>query len=193
MRGVTTPRGDFGPTDIARQNADVWITVGYWLVRLLLPIALVSLTVGTVVGLHDHVIVTPSLWLHHLGAGYATVSLRHLIVTLTVAFLGTTLESLVFGRDAFARGEPAAAIATVWATARRLFFASWRVELLAINSTSLRTKSRIYDDPESGILRQLRSALSITPVAPPARLTLSSDPRGPLAQSGHRAEVLVAA
>jgi hypothetical protein len=43
-----------------------------------------------------------------------------------------------------------------------------------------------------GILGQLRVALSIAPVAPPSRLTLSSDPWGPYAQSGHRAEVRVA-
>jgi hypothetical protein len=112
---------------------------------------------------------------------------------LTVTFLCVTLESLVLGRNAFAHGEPAAAIATVWATTRRLFLAIRRVELLAINSTALRAASRIDDDPDSGILRQLRTALSIAPVAPPARLTLSSDPWGPFAQSGHRAEVLVAA
>jgi hypothetical protein len=188
-----TPRGDFGPTDIARQNADALITVGLWLARLLLPIALICYAVATAVGLHDHVVITPSLWLHHLGAGYATVSLRHLIVTLTVTFLGVTLESLVLGRKAFAHGEPEAAIATVLATARRLFFAGCRVELLSVNSTVSRTASCIDDDPESGILRQLRSALSIAPVAPPARLTLSSDPWGPFAQSGHRAEVLIAA
>jgi hypothetical protein len=57
--GAMTPRGGFGPTDIARQNADVWITVGWWLARLLLPIAAVCLAVARAVGLHDHVAVTP--------------------------------------------------------------------------------------------------------------------------------------
>jgi hypothetical protein len=190
---VMTPRGDFGPTDIARENADVLISVGLWLARLLLPIALVCYTVATAVGLRDHVVVTPSLWLHHLGAGYATVSLRHLIVTLTVTFLCVTLESLVLGRNAFAHGEPAAAIATVLAAARRFFLASRQVEMLAVNSTALRAAGRVDNNPDSDILHQLHSALSIAPMAPPLRLTLSSDPWGPFAQSGHRAEVLVAA
>src|SRR5665213_1157590 len=155
-----TPRRDFGPTDIARQNAAVLATVGLWLVRLMLPIALVGFAVTTGIGLFHHVVITPSLWFHHLGAGYATVSLRHLIMTMTVTFLGVTLESLVLGRNAFAHGEPAAAIATVLATARRLFLASRRVELLGVNSTALRAASRIDEDPENGILRQLCAALS---------------------------------
>ena len=100
-----TPRRDFGPTDIARQNAAVLVTVGWWLTLLLLPIALVGFAVTTGIGLCHHVVITPSLWFHHLGAGYATVSLRHLIVTLTVTFLGMMLESLVLCRDAFAWGE----------------------------------------------------------------------------------------
>jgi hypothetical protein len=188
-----TPRRAFGPTDIARQNAALLVTVSWWLTRLLLPIALVSFAVSTAIGLHDHVVVTPSLWFHHLGAGYATVSLRHLIVTLTVTFLGMTLESLVLCRDAFARGEPAAAIAAVLVTARRLFLRTWRIELLALDAPVPRAARRADRDPGSGILRQLRSALSIAPVGPPARLAISSDPWGPFAQSGHRAEVLVAA
>jgi hypothetical protein len=188
-----TPRRDFGPTDIARQNAAVLVTVGWWLTRLLLPIALVGFAVTTAIGLRHHVVITPSLWFHHLGAGYATVSLRHLIVTLTVTFLGMMLESLVLCRDAFARGEPTAAIAAVLATARWLFLRTWRWELLALNAPMPLAASRIDNNPDSGILRQLSAALSIAPVAPPARLTLSSDPRGPFAQSGHRAEVLVAA
>ena len=188
-----TPPRDLGPTDIARQNADVWVTVGWWLVRLLLPIALVCFAVATAVGLRDHVVVTPSLWLHHLGAGYATVSLRHLIVTLTVAFLGMTLESLVLGRDVFARGEPAAVIAALLATARWLLVGIRHADLLVVGSPAPLAASRADHDPGGGILRQLRAALSIAPVAPPTRLTLSSDPWGPFAQSGHRAEVLVAA
>jgi hypothetical protein len=188
-----TPRRDFGPTDLARQNAAVLVTVGLWLVRLMLPIALVGFAVSTTIGLYHHVVITPSLWFHHLGAGYAAVSLRHLIVTLTVTFLGMMLESLVLCRDALARGEPAAVTAAVLATARRLFFRNWRVELLAVNASLPRAASRVDDDPDSGILRQLSAALSIAPVGPPAHLTLSSDPWGPFAQSGHRAEVLVAA
>src|ERR1700678_2498043 len=113
-----TPRRDFGPTDIARQNAAVLATVGLWLVRLMLPLALVGFAVTTTIGLQHHVVVTPSLWFHHLGAGYAIVSLRHLIVTLTVTFLGMMLESLVLCRDAFARGEPEGAIAAMLATVR---------------------------------------------------------------------------
>ena len=46
-----TPRRDFGPTDIARQNAAVLTTVGLWLVRLLLPIGLVGFAVTTAIGL----------------------------------------------------------------------------------------------------------------------------------------------
>jgi hypothetical protein len=188
-----TPRRDFGPTDIARQNAAVLVTVGWWLTRLLLPIALVGFAVSTTIGLYHHVVITPSLWFHHLGAGYATVSLRHLIVTLTVTFLGMTLESLVLCRDAFARGEPAAAIAAVLATVRRLSLRTWRLELLAPNSPMPSRARRADRDPDSGILHQLHSALSIAPMAPPSRLILSSDPWGPFAKSGHRAEVLVAA
>jgi hypothetical protein len=188
-----TPRRDFGPTDIARQNAAVLAMVGWWLTRLLLPIALVGLSVTTAIGLYHHVVITPSLWFHHLGAGYATVSLRHLIVTLTVTFLALTLESLVFCRDAFARGEPAALTSPVLTILRRLFLRNWHVELLALNAPMPNRARRADRDPDSGILHQLHSALSIAPMAPPSRLTLSSDPWGPFAQSGHRAEVLVAA
>jgi hypothetical protein len=185
-------RQDFGATDIARQTADVWITVGWWLTRLLLPTALVCFAVSTAIGLHDHVVVTPNLWLHHLGTGGAAGSLRHLIVMLTITFVGVTLESLVLCRDALARGEPAAAIAAVLATARRLFLGTRRVELLAVNSPAPRAARRVDHEADSGILRQLRAALSIAPVGPPARLAFSSDPWGPFEQSGHRAEVLVA-
>jgi hypothetical protein len=188
-----TPRRDFGPTDIARQNADVWTTVGRWLARALLPIALISFAVGASVGLRDHVVVTPSLWFHHLGAGYATVSLRHLAVTMTVAFLGMMLESLVLRRDVFARGEPAAVTAAVLAAASRLLPRTWRIELPALNAPMPVRARRADRDPDSGILQQLYAALSIAPMAPPSRLTLSSDPWGRFAQSGHRAEVLVAA
>jgi hypothetical protein len=190
---MMTPPRDFGPTDIARQNAEVWITVGRWLVRVLLPIALISFAVGTAVGLHDHAVATPSFWFHHLATGYATVSLRHLVVTMTVAFLGMTLESLVLRRDVFARGEPAAVTAAVLAAVRRLFPRTWRIELLAVNAPMPSRARRADRDPDFGILHQLHSALSIAPMAPPSRLTLSSDLRGHFAQSGHRAEVLVAA
>ena len=175
-----TPRRDFGPTDIARQNAAVLATVGLWLVRLTLPIALVGFAVTTTIGLQHHVVITPSLWFHHLGAGYATVSLRHLIVTLTVTFLGMMLESLVLCRDAFARGEPAAVITAAGAAARRLSLRSWRIELLALNAPVPSRTHRADRDPDSGILHQLHSALSIAPMAPPALLTFSSDPRVPL-------------
>ena len=187
------PQRDFGPTYIARQNADVLITVGRWLARLVFPVALVCFTVATVVGLHNHVAVTPSLWPHHLGAGYATVSIRHLIVTLLVTLFGMMLESFVFCREAFARGEPATAIQAVLTTARRLFLGTWCAELPVVSSPAPLAASRVAEDPGGGILRQLRSALSTAPVGPPAHLALSSDPRGPFAQSGHRAEVLVVA
>jgi len=188
-----TPRRDFGPTDIARQNAAVLATVGLWLVRLLLPIGLVGFAVTTAIGLQHHVVITPGLWFHHLGAGSAAVSLRHLIMTLTLTFLGMMLESLVLCRDAFARGEPAAVAAAVLAAARRLCLRNWRIELLAVNATMPWAVGRVDNDPDSGILHQLHSALSIAPMAPPSRLILGSDPWGPFAQSGHRAEVLVAA
>src|ERR1700691_5877561 len=129
-----TPRRDFGPTDIARQNAAFLTTVGLWLVRLLLPIGFVGFAGTTAIGLCHHVVVSPSLWFHHLGAGSAAVSLRHLIVTLTMTFLGMMLESLVLCRDAFARGEPEAVIAAMLATVRRLFLRSWRTELGAPNA-----------------------------------------------------------
>jgi hypothetical protein len=188
-----TPRRDFGPTDIARENAAILTTVGLWLVRLMLPIGLVGFAVTTAIGLQHHVVVTPSLWFHHLGAGSAAVSLRHLIVTLTLTFLGVMLESLVLCRDAFARGEPEAAIAAVLASARRLFLRSWRADVLAVNAPMPVRARRADRDPDSDILHQLHAALSIAPMAPPALLTLSSDPWGPFAKSGHRAEVLVAA
>ena len=188
-----TPRRNFGTTDIARENAAVWITVGWWLARLLISTALVCFVVATAIGLHDHVAVTPSLWLHHVGAGGAAGSLRHLILTVTVTFLGVTLESLVLCRDAFARGLPANAIATVLASARRLVVGVRPVALPVIAWRSLRSARLADRDPDSGILRQLRSALSIAPEGPPAHLAFSSDPRGPFAQSDHRAEVLVAA
>jgi hypothetical protein len=188
-----TPRRDFGPTDIARQNAAVLATVGLWLVRLMLLLALVGFAVTTTIGLQHHVVITPSLWFHHLGAGYATVSLRHLIVTLTVTFLGMMLESLVLCRDAFARGEPCVVIAAVLAAAHRLFLRNWHAELLAADAPMPARARQADRDPDSGILHQLHSALSIAPMAPPSRLALSSDPWGPFGQSGHRAEVLVAA
>ena len=188
-----TPRRDFGPTDIARQNAAVLTTVGLWLVRLLLPIGLVGFAVTTAIGLCHHVVITPSLWFHHLGAGSAAVSLRHLIVTLTLTFLGMMLESLVLCRDAFARGEPAAVTAAVLAAARRLCLRNWHLEVPALNAP-MPVRARGADhDPDFGILHQLHCALSIAPMAPPVPLALSSDPWGPFAQSGHRAEVLVAA
>jgi hypothetical protein len=49
-----------------------------------------------------------------------------------VTFLGVTLESLVFCRNAFARGEPAAAIAAVLATASRLFLEIWHADLFEV-------------------------------------------------------------
>ncbi|HVB04861.1 MAG TPA: hypothetical protein VNF07_01235 [Acidimicrobiales bacterium] len=187
------PRRDFGATGIARQNAAVWITVGWWLTRLLLPTAVVCFAVSTAIGLHDHVVVTPSFWLHHLGAGGAAGSLRHLIVMLAITFVGMTLESLVLCRDAFARREPAAAIASVLATARRLLLGTPRAELRVVIPLAPQAASHLDRDPDSGILRQLRSALSIAPVGPPAGLALSSDPRGPFAPSGHQAEDCAAA
>ena len=187
------PRRDFGATDIARQNADVWITVGWWLTRLLIPTAVVCFAVSTAIGRHDHVVVTPSFWLHHLGAGDAAGALRHLIVMLTITFLAMTLESLVLCRNAIARGEPAATVATMLATARRLLLGTPRADLLVVNPLAPQAASHLDRDPDSGILRQLRSALSIAPVAPPVCLALNSDPRGPFGQSGHRAEVCAAA
>jgi hypothetical protein len=185
-------RGDFGATDIARQYAEVLTTVASFLARLMLLTAVVCFSVVTVVALHAHVVIAPNLWVHHLGVGGAAGSLRHLIVMLTVGFIAVTLEAFVLCRDASARREPAAAIAAVLATARRLFLGTRRVELLAVNSPAPRAARRVDHEADSGILRQLRAALSIAPVGPPARLAFSSDPWGPFEQSGHRAEVLVA-
>jgi hypothetical protein len=185
-------RRDSAATGIARQNADVLITVGVWLSRLFVLTALVCFAVSTAVGLHAHVAVSPEAWVHHLGAGYAADSLRHLIVTLTVAFVGLTLESLVLCRDAFARGEPGA-IAAVLAIARRLFLGVRRAALLVVGLPALRPTSRGERNADDGILHQLRSALSLAPVGPPACPALGSDPRGPFGQSGHRAENSAAA
>jgi hypothetical protein len=174
------------------KNANVLITVGGWLSRLFVLTALVGFAVSTTIGLHAHIVVSPDAWLHHLGAGYAGGSFQHLIVTLTVAFVGITLESLVLCREAFAQGEPSA-IAAVLATARRLFHGVRRAALLVVGLPALRPASRGDRNADDGILRQLRAALSIAPMAPPVRLVLGSDPRGPFGQSGHRAEVSAAA
>lgn len=167
-------------------------TVGRWLVRLLLPTAVVSFVVGSATGQHGPAVVTPSLSVHGLGVGGTTGSLRHLIMLLMVTFFGVMLESLVLCRSAFARGEPGA-VATLLATARRLALGVARLALPVVQSPALRATSRVDDDPGSGILGQLRSGLSIVPTGPPARFAFGSDPSGPFGQSGHRAEVCVAA
>jgi len=185
-------RGDFGATDIARQNADVIIVLASWLSRMMLLTALVCFSVVTVMGLHAHVVIAPDLWVHHLGVGGAAGSLRHVIVMMTVGFIAVTLESFVLCRDAFARREPGA-VATVLATARRLLLGARRAQLLIVGSAALRLASCVEHDRDGGILRQLRSALSIAPVGPPASPALGSDPWGLFGQSGHRAEVCAAA
>jgi hypothetical protein len=143
-------------------------------------------------GLHAHAVLAPNLWVHHLGVGGAAGSLRHLIVMLTVGFIAVTLESFVLCRDASARREPGA-VATVLAIARRLLLGARRAELLIVGSAALRPASSVERDLDSGILHQLRSALSIAPVGPPASLALGSDPWGLFGQSGHRTEVCAAA
>jgi len=102
-----------------------------------------------------------------------------------------TLESLVLFRDAFARREPAA-IAAALATARRSLLGIPRAELLVVDPLVPRAASHFDRDPATGILRPLRSALSIAPAGPPVYLAFNTDPRGPFAQSGHRAEVCTA-
>ena len=181
-------RGDFGRTGIARQNADVFIVVASWLSRMMLLTALVCFSVVTVMGLHAHVVIAPNLWVHHLGVGGAAGSLRHLIVMLTVGFIAVTLEAFVLCRDASARREPGA-VATVLAIARRLLLGTWSAELLIVDSAALRPTTSVERDRDSGILHQLRSALSIAPVGPPTLLALGLDPWGLFGQSGHRAEV----
>ncbi len=99
-------RRDFGATDIARQSAEVLITVASFLARLMLVTAVVCFSVVTVMGLHAHVVVAPNLWVHHLGVGGSAGSLRHLIVMLTVGFIAVRLEAFVLCRDASARREP---------------------------------------------------------------------------------------
>jgi len=183
-------RGDFGATDIARQYAEVLTTVASLLARLMLLTAVVCFSVVTVMGLHAHVVVAPNLWAHHLGAGGAAGSLRHLIVMLTVGFIAVTLESFVLCRDASARRE---SVVTVLATVRRLLLGTWRADLLIVDSAALRPATSVERDLDRGILRQLRCALSIAPVGPPASLALGLDPRGLFGQSGHRAEVCAAA
>jgi hypothetical protein len=181
-------RRDFGATDIARQYAEVLTTVASFLARLMLLTAVVCVSVVTVVALHAHVVVAPNLWVHHLGVGGAAGSLRHLIVMLTVGFIAVTLEAFVLCRDASARREPGA-VATLLATARRLFRGARRGASVVVGSPALRPGSRVDRDADNGILRQLRSALSIAPVGPPASLVLGLDPWGLFGQSGHRAEV----
>jgi hypothetical protein len=184
-------RGDFGATDIARQYAEVLTTVASFLARLMLLTAVVCVSVVTVVGLHAHVVIAPDLWVHHLGVGGAAGSLRHVIVMMTVGFIGVTLESFVLCRDASARREPGA-VATVLAIARRLLLGARRAELLIVDSAVLRRASSVERDRDGGILRQLRSALSIAPMGPPTLVALGFDPRGLFGQSGHRAEVCAA-
>ena len=184
-------RGDFGATDIARQYAEVLTTVASLLARLMLLTAAVCFSVVTVMGLHAHVVVAPSLWAHHLGMGGAAGSLRHLIVMVTVGFIAVTLEAFVLCRDASVRGEPGA-VATVLATARQLLLGARRAELLIVGSDVSRRASSVERDRDGGILRQLRSALSIAPVGPPTLLALGSDLCGLFGQSGHRAEVCAA-
>jgi hypothetical protein len=111
---------------------------------------------------------------------------------LTVGFIAVTLESFVLCRDAFVRGAPGAVV-NVLATARRLLLGARRAELLIVDSAVLRPASSVERDLDSGILRQLRSALSIAPVGPPASLALGLDPWGLFGQSGHRTEVCAAA
>jgi hypothetical protein len=170
----------------------VLTTVASLLARLMLVTAVVCFSVVTVMGLHAHVVVAPNLWVHHLGVGGAAGSLRHLIVMLTVGFIAVTLEAFVLGRDASARREPGA-VATVLATARRLLLGARRAELLIVDSAALRPATSVERDRDGGILRQLRSALSIAPVDSPASLVLGLDPWGLFGQSGHRAEVCAAA
>jgi len=185
-------RRDFGASDIARQNASVWIAVGVWSSRLLLLTALPCFLVATTLGVHDHVVVTPSLFVHHLGSGYAGGSLRHLIVTLTVTFLCVTLESLLLCRDAFARGEPSA-MAALLATARRVLFDARHAAMPVVGSLAPRRAGVKNENDDHSILRQLRRALSISPLAPPRLVALGSDLFGPFCQSSHRVEVGVAA
>ena len=161
------------------------------LARLMLLTAVVCFSVVTVMGLHAHVVVAPNLWVHHLGVGGAAGSLRHLIVMLTVTFIAVTLEAFVLCRDASARGEPGPVI-NVLAIARRLLLGARRAELLIVGSALLRPASSVDHDHDGGILRQLRSALSIAPVGPPTLLALGLDPWGLFGQSGHRAEVCAA-
>jgi hypothetical protein len=185
-------RGDFGRTGIARQNAEVFIVVASWLSRMMLLTALVCFAATTAVGLHAHVVVVPSDLFHHAVAGGTAGSLRNLIIMLAVTFVGVTLVSLMLSRDAFARGAPGA-VATLLATARRLFRGARRGASVVVGSPALRPGSRVDRDTDNGILRQLRSALSIAPVGPPASLALGSDPWGLFGQSGHRTEVCAAA
>jgi len=153
--------------------------------------AVVGSSVATVIALHAHIVLTPIMWVHGHAVGGALGSLRHLAVVLIVMIIGVTLESLALSRDAFARGE--GAIATLLATVRRLVVEAASGALLVVQSPALRGTSRVDDDSDSGILRQLRSALSIAPTGPPARLAFGWDLWGPFGQSGHRAEVCAAA
>jgi hypothetical protein len=185
-------RPDFGSTDIARQSASVLITVGVFLVRVLLGTALPCLVLAMAVSAHEHVALAPSLLVHHFGTATTGTSLPHLIATITVAFLGVSIEVLALSRVAFASAEPGA-VTRFLATARRALFGARRTAVAAVTSPFPRRSVLAERDAEYGILRQLRRALSIAPLAPPRLLTLNSDPLGSLAKSGHRVEVGVAA
>ena len=184
-------RRDLGSTDIARQSASVLIAVGLWLTSVLLLTALPFLVVAMALSAHDHVVVAPNLLAHQLGSATGGASLPHLIITITVAFLGLTLETLVLSRVVFVGGEPGA-FGRMLTLARRALFGARRAAVPVDASPFPRPSILAARDVEHGILRQLRRALSISPLAPPRLLTLSSNPLGSFAQSGHRVEVGVA-
>ena len=158
-------RRGFGSTDIARQNAEVFLTAARWALRLFAPVLLVSFLATTVLGLHASGVATPLAWLRHLGSGDAATSLGHLAATMALLLLGVALETLLVCRAVFARGE-APAIAEVRKTARRLLERVRRAVDLATAAAP-----RPAPSPDlavgDGILHQLCRALVLSPAAPP--------------------------
>ena len=185
-------RRDLGSTDIAHQSVSVLIAVGLWLTRVLLLTAIPCLVVAMALSARDHVVVAPSLLAHQLATATGGASLPHLIVTMTVAFLGVTLETIALSRVVFVGGEPSA-FGRLLTIARRVLLVARRAAASILAPPFPRRSVLAARDVEHGILRQLRRALSISPLAPPRLLTLSSNPLGSFAQSGHRVEVGVAA
>lgn len=178
-------RRDLGPTDIARDNADVFVTAGLQLTRVL---ALVAVVATTAIALHAHVVVAPSDWVHRLETSGAVAALHAPILVLAVSFLAVTLESLMLCREVFARGVSPASAALL-GLVRRVLVGARRVTIVVAGALAVGPRPAVDDEVDLGILDQLRRALSVAPTAPPRLCCPDTGPSGPVARSGHQAEV----